>query len=374
MIIGIQNEREKLGKLAGILGISGNVLLCVCKIFAGALAGSVSVIADGINNLSDAISSVITLVSFKLSGKPADKDHPYGHQRIEYVATLILSFVILFVGYELVKTSVSRIINPVTISADALTVAVLVFSLAGKLVMIRMYVHFAKKTDSSVLKASAKDAINDVFATGALLVCVIVGDIAGIGLDGYAGLGVSAFIIWSGISLIKESVNPILGASPDKELVDSLKVRILSYDGIMGMHDLIVHTYGPSKIFASVHAEIDARGDILASHDLIDNIERDILSDTGVELVIHMDPIVTNDEEVTRAWRELKKIAKQIDERLTVHDFRIVRGRTHTNLIFDVVIPFEFSYRESEVGELIQKKITENLGKEYYCVISYDRN
>lgn len=374
MIIGIQNEREKVGKLAGILGISGNVLLCVCKIFAGALAGSVSVIADGINNLSDAISSVITLLSFKLSGKPADKDHPYGHQRIEYVATLILSFVILFVGYELVKTSVSRIINPVTISADALTVAVLVFSLAGKLVMNRMYVHFAKKTDSSVLKASAKDAINDVFATGALLVCVIVGDIAGIGLDGYAGLGVSAFIIWSGISLIKESVNPILGASPDKELVDSLKVRILSYDGIMGMHDLIVHTYGPSKIFASVHAEIDARGDILASHDLIDNIERDILSDTGVELVIHMDPIVTNDEEVTRAWRELKKIAKQIDERLTVHDFRIVRGRTHTNLIFDVVIPFEFSYRESEVGELIQKKITENLGKEYYCVISYDRS
>ena len=347
MIIGIQNEREKLGKLAGILGISGNVLLCVCKIFAGALAGSVSVIADGINNLSDAISSVITLVSFKLSGKPADKDHPYGHQRIEYVATLILSFVILFVGYELVKTSVSRIINPVTISADALTVAVLVFSLAGKLAMNRMYVHFAKKTDSSVLKASAKDAINDVFATGALLVCVIVGDIAGIGLDGYAGLGVSAFIIWSGISLIKESVNPILGASPDKELVDSLKVRILSYDGIMGMHDLIVHTYGPSKIFASVHAEIDARGDILASHDLIDNIERDILSDTGVELVIHMDPIVTNDEEVTMAWRELKKIAKQFDERLTVHDFLIGRGRTHTNLIFDVVIPFELSYRES---------------------------
>ncbi len=373
MTMNIQNEREKLGKFAGILGISGNVLLCVCKIIAGAFAGSVSVIADGINNLSDAISSVITLLSFKLSGKPADKDHPYGHQRIEYVATLILSFVILFVGYELVKTSVSRIINPVTISADALTVAVLVFSLAGKLAMNRMYVHFAKKTNSSVLKASAKDAINDVFATGALLVCVIVGDIAGIGLDGYAGLGVSAFIIWSGISLIRESVNPILGASPDKEIVDSLKVRILSYDGIMGMHDLIVHTYGPSKIFASVHAEIDARGDILASHDLIDNIERDILADTGVELVIHMDPIVTDDEEVTRAWRELKKIAKQIDERLTVHDFRIVRGRTHTNLIFDVVIPFEFSRRESEVGELIQKKITDNLGKEYYCVINYDR-
>lgn len=374
MVYDIQNEREKTGKFAGILGISGNILLCVCKLFAGFVTGSVSVVADGINNLSDAFSSVITFVSFKLSGKPADKDHPFGHQRIEYIATLVLSFLILFVGYELTKTSVSRIINPVHIPANAITVAVLVFSVAVKLAMNRMYMHYARKIDSSVLKASAKDAINDVFATIAVLASVIAGSVWNIGLDGYAGLGVSVFIIWSGISLIRESVNPILGSSPDKELMDSLKVRVLSYEGIIGMHDLIVHSYGPSKIFASVHAEIDAKGDILASHDLVDNIERDIRSDMGVELVIHMDPIVTDDEEVTRAWRELNKTVEQIDERLTVHDFRVVRGRTHTNLIFDVVLPFGFPLREAEVGKLIQDKITKNLGKEYYCVISYDRN
>lgn len=367
-------QRQRIGKLAGIIGIAGNVFLCIIKLVAGFVSGSVSIVADALNNLSDAITSVITVVSFRLSGKPADKDHPYGHERIEYVTTLILAFLIVFIGYELVKTSVSRIINPVRMPLGFLTVTILVVSVAGKVIMSRMYRHYAKKIDSPVLYASSKDAINDVYATSAVLIAAVVGAKFNIALDGYAGLAVSAFIVFSGISLIKESVNPILGSSPDKALIDEVAGRIMSYEGVIGIHDLIVHNYGPSKVFASVHAEVDANGDILESHDLVDNIERDISKNMGIELVIHMDPVVINDEGVNNARETVTKIVTDIDAALTIHDFRMVRGSTHTNIIFDVVIPFGFKYKESKLFEIIQSKVWDKIGKEYFCVISFDKD
>jgi len=367
-------QRQKIGKLAGIIGITGNVFLCIIKLVAGFVSGSVSIVADALNNLSDAITSVITVVSFRLSGKPADKDHPYGHERIEYVTTLILAFLIVFIGYELVKTSVSRIINPVRMPLGFLTVTILVVSVAGKVIMSRMYRHYAKKIDSPVLYASSKDAINDVYATSAVLIAAVVGAKFNIALDGYAGLAVSAFIVFSGISLIKESVNPILGSSPDKALIDEVAGRIMSYEGVIGIHDLIVHNYGPSKVFASVHAEVDANGDMLESHDLVDNIERDVSKNMGIELVIHMDPVVINDEGVNNARETVTKIVSGIDTALTIHDFRMVRGSTHTNIIFDIVIPFGFKYKESKLFEIIQSKVWDKIGKEYFCVISFDKD
>ncbi len=369
-----QDMRESVGKFAGVLGIAGNVFLCTIKIIAGALAGSVSIIADAVNNLSDALSSVITVVSFKLSGKPADEDHPYGHERIEYIATLILAFLILFIGYELIKTSFVRILNPVEMPVNTVVVVILLVSVLGKFAMSRMYTYYAKKIDSSVLRASAKDSMNDVFSTGAVLIASVAGAVFGVKLDGYAGFAVSIFIMWSAIQLIKDAVNPILGASPQKELVDEVAKKVLSYEGVIGIHDLIVHSYGPSKFFASVHAEVDAKGDIMESHDLIDNIERDVSKDMGIELVIHMDPIVTDDERVNEARQRVVEIVHGVDKVLSIHDFRMVPGNTHTNIIFDIVLPFEFKYKESKVLDMVQDRVWDILGKEYFCVINFDKN
>ncbi len=369
-----RDHRESVGKFAGVLGIAGNVFLCIIKIFAGLMAGSVSIIADAVNNLSDAFSSVITVVSFKLSGKPADEDHPYGHERIEYIATLILAFLILFIGYELIKTSFLRILNPVDMPVNTVVVVILIVSVLCKFAMSRMYMHYAKKIDSSVLRASAKDSMNDVFSTGAVLIASVTGAVFNIKLDGYAGFAVSLFIIWSAVELIKDAVNPILGASPQKELVDEVAKKVLSYQGVIGIHDLIVHSYGPSKFFASVHAEVDAKGDIMESHDIIDNIERDVAKNMGIDLVIHMDPIVTDDEDVIHSKKCVEDIVRGIGSVLTIHDFRIVPGKTHTNLIFDIVLPFDFKYKESKVLEIVQNEVWSKMGKEYFCVINIDKN
>ena len=367
-------SREQVGRFAGIFGIVGNAFLCIIKLVLGFVTSSVSVIADAVNNLSDALTSVITIVCFKLSGKPADKDHPYGHERIEYVATLILSFIILFIGYELIKSSASRVINPVVIPLKTVSVVILLVSVTGKLVMSRVYKGCAKVINSSVLKASAQDSLNDVFSTGAVLISMVAGDLFNVGLDGYTGILVSVFIIWSGIGLVRETMDTILGKPPEKEFVEDIAQRILSYEGVIGIHDLIVHSYGPSKTFASAHAEVDARGDILASHDIIDNIEREISSALGIELVIHMDPIVTDDETVNDVRQKVSAIVSDVDMCLSIHDFRMVPGNTHTNLIFDIVLPFDFKYKEKQVNTLVQNEVWHRIGKEYFCVINFDRD
>lgn len=367
-------DRESIGKIAGVFGILCNCILACIKLVTGFVLGSVSVIADGFNNFFDGLSSVITVISFKFAGKPADKDHPYGHERIEYVSTLLLAFLILFVGYELVKTSLGRIFNPVGSDFNLIAVVLLVVSVLAKFFMSKVYLTFAKMIDSSMLKAAAKDALNDVFSTGAILACMVISYYTGVQLDGYAGLAVSVLIICSGISLIKESLDPILGSAPDKELVCKIEEKIMKYEGVIGIHDLIVHSYGPRKTFASVHAEVDADGDILESHDMIDNIEREVSKELEIELVIHMDPIVINDERVVSARDTVGEIVKSIDSTLSIHDFRMVPGNTHTNLIFDVVIPFEFCYTTKELFRKIEGEVKSRMGEEYFCVINFDSN
>ena len=367
-------KREFVGKFAGISGIVLNGFLCVFKAITGVLAGSVAVIADAVNNLSDALSSVITVISFKFSGKPADKDHPYGHERIEYVITLFLAFFIMFIGYEFIKTSVDRIIHPASTDISVLTVVVLVVAVAVKLFMYGMYLHYSRSIDSTVLKATAQDSLNDAIATGAILLAGILSKLLDLPLDGYVSLGVSLLIIWSAIGLIKDAMDPLLGTPPDREFVKKLGDKIKSYDGVIGIHDLIVHSYGPNKTFASVHAEVDAKGDILHSHDLIDNIEREVSGEFSLELVIHMDPIITSDEAVDNARNTVMEIVSGIDNILTIHDFRMVPGNTHTNLIFDVVLPFKFNYSPEELLDKVSSEVKERMGEQYYCVVNFDRD
>ncbi len=367
-------KREFVGKFAGISGVVLNVFLCAFKALAGVLCGSVAVIADAVNNLSDALSSVITIVSFKFSGKPADEDHPYGHERIEYVITLFLAFFIMFIGYEFIKTSVGRIINPQKTDLSVLTVTVLVVAVLVKLFMYAMYMHYAKEIDSPVLKATARDSLNDSIATGAILIAGVISKVLELQIDGYVSLGVSLLIIWSAIGLIKDAMDPLLGTPPDKDFVNKLADKVKSYDGVIGIHDLIVHSYGPNKTFASVHAEVDAKADLLCSHDIIDNIEKEVSAEFGLELVIHMDPIVMDDEAVSAARSAVTKAVSSVDCVLTIHDFRMVPGNTHTNLIFDVVVPFKFVYSCEELNSRISSEVKQQLGEDYFCVINYDND
>ena len=365
--------RQAYGRFAGITGIVCNVFLFVIKIVAGFLFGSISVIADAVNNLSDALSSVITTICLKISNKPADEDHPYGHQRMEYIAALIVSFIILFIGYELICSSVNEILNPKDTVFSMLTVAVLLVSIAVKLFMNRMFNFTSKAIGSQVLKANAQDSINDVISTTAVLFSVVISALTPLSLDGFMGLAVSVFIIISGVSLIKETLDPLLGTVPDKEFVKNIETKILSYDGIIGIHDLMVHNYGPDMFYASVHAEVPANEDVLTSHDIIDNIERDFLNEDNINLIIHMDPIVTDDENVTELKNKIADILSDISHKFTFHDFRVVFGHTHTNLIFDVVVPYGFKHSEEKLNSMIQNEVHKTIGENFYCVIAFDK-
>lgn len=366
-------EREECGKFAGICGVMCNLILFAAKFAVGTVFGSISVVADAVNNISDAFSSVIATVSFKISGKPADAEHPYGHRRIEYIASMLVSVIIIFIGYELILSSIQKIINPSETEFSMLTVAVLAFSMAVKLLMNAMYRYFANATDSSVLRATAQDSINDVYSTAAVLLSVFFAKFSGKDIDGYMGVGISLFIIYSGISLIKDTLDPLLGESPDCELVHKIQDKILSYRGIIGIHDLMVHSYGPGRTYVSVHAEVPASEDVLVSHDIIDNIEHDFLKNDGINLVIHMDPIVTDDENVTKLKKEIADILNEIESSLTFHDFRVVFGQSHTNLIFDVVVPFGNIMTDRQLENRICESVADRLGDGYYCVITFDR-
>ena len=368
--------RTAYGNLAGAVGIVCNALLCAAKLLMGTLFGSISVTADAVNNLSDASSSIITLVGFKLSAKPADKEHPYGHARIEYLAGLAVSVLIIVIGFALARTSLDKILHPPPVAFSWLTVAVLAGSIGVKLWMAMFNRTIGRRIGSATLEATATDSRNDVISTAAVLAALVLGQATHLVLDGWMGLAVALFILYSGIGLIKETVDPLLGEAPSEELAQHIARKVLSYDGVLGTHDLMVHDYGPGRCFASVHVEMAAEKDVLESHDIIDNIERDFHDNDNIHLVIHYDPIQTGDRAVgtLRAWVEGQ--LKTISPQLSMHDFRTVRGPTHTNLIFDVVVPAGFALDDAalraRIQQLAQQKNTQEM--KYYTVVTVDHS
>ena len=365
--------REAYGKLAGIVGIISNIILFIIKFTVGILFKSISVTADAVNNLSDAGSSIITLIGFKLSGKPADAKHPYGHARMEYITGLVVSFIIILLGVELTKNSFDKVLHPEESVFSYLTIFVLIISVLMKLWQGMFNKKVGKTIHSTAIEATAADSINDVVATSAVLLSTIIAKWTGIHLDGYMGVLVAVFILVSGVKMIGETINPLLGMAPDQEMVDHINQKIMSYDTVLGIHDLVVHNYGPQRCFASVHVEVPASQDILISHDIIDNIERDFAKDMDIHLVVHLDPIVTDDETTNLLKAQVKHIVKDISPDLSIHDFRAVIGVSHTNLIFDVCVPFSVKMSDAEITGMISRKVKE-IDPTYYTVIVVDRS
>ncbi len=364
--------RTAYGKLAGTVGIICNIMLFIMKIAVGTLFGSVSVTADAVNNLSDASSSIISLMGFKLADKPADEEHPYGHGRFEYLSGLLVAVFIIVIGIELLRGSINKILNPTPVEFSYITVGVLIFSVLVKLWMALFNFKMGKKINSSTLKATGADSRNDVIATSAVLVSLFVSYFSGIDLDGWMGIAVSLFIMYSGVDIVKETLNPLLGKAPEMEFVKEIKNKILAYPGVLGTHDLLVHDYGPGRQFASVHVEMAAEADPLESHEIIDTIERDFYAE-GLHLIVHFDPIVTSDDRVTNLRYWLSEQVYLIDENLSIHDVRIVPGVKQTNVIFDCVVPFDFNMTEDELKKKICKVVSDNYPT-YKCVITIDKS
>ncbi len=370
--------RFRYGLVAGIFGIISNALLCVFKLIVGVVGNSITIIADAINNLSDAGSSVVTLVGFKLSATPPDNDHPFGHARYEYITSLLVSVTVLFIGILLLKSSIEKCITPEEVSVSVYTYIVLGVAIAMKLVQMLIYLDFSKAINSGALKASAADSRNDVLATVAVLISTIVIDVAGdkispkVSVDGIMGIAVSAFIIVSSILLIKEAMSPILGEKPPKELVDKITAKILSYDGVIGVHDLVVHSYGENHCFVVAHVEVPADVDITKSHDVIDNIEHDFWNEMHVRITIHMDPVDTKNRQLAVLKLRAQNAIANLDENLSLHDFRLVSGQTHTNMLFDVVIPYGSKITLDDVQDALKKEFGNDPVK-YFFVIDMDR-
>ena len=364
--------RSAYGKFSSTVGIVLNFILFLIKIIIGTMSGSVSITADAVNNLSDASSSIISLFGFKLSEKPADKEHPYGHGRYEYLSGLTVSVLILVIGVELLKSAIDKIINPSDVTLSISLIVVLSLSILVKLWMVLFNRKISKKINSKTLEATACDSRNDCIATSAVLLSVIVSRFIGFDLDGIMGILVALFILISGINLIKETIDPMLGSAPSREYVEKIRDKILSYPGVLGMHDLIIHDYGPSRRFASVHVEMAAEDDCIKSHDVIDNIEMDCLNELGLNLIIHFDPILTKDDLTNDLRKQLSDLVLKIDEGLSIHDLRVVPGTTHTNLVFDCVTTFDLGLSDNELKNKISELVKE-LNPTYNCVITIDK-
>lgn len=364
--------RERYGLLAGVSGVVTNFLLFLLKITLGVIFHSIAITADAVNNLSDSGSSLVTLVGFKLAGKPADAEHPFGHARYEYISGLVIAFAVVILGLQLIKSSVIKIIQPSPTDFSWLLAAALVFSILLKLWQSLFYRRIGALINSTVLKAMAIDSRNDVLATAAVLAAAVVSHFSGINLDGYMGVLVALFILISGVKLIVETSDPLLGAAPKKELVKRIYEKILGYEGIIGIHDLHVHSYGPGRYFASVHCEVSAKEDIMISHDLIDNIERDFLEKENIHLVIHLDPVDMDDERTNALRAKVSAIVQEISPSLHIHDFRVVWGVTHSNLIFDIEAPFGFELTSSALKERVTTRIR-GLDPAYNTVITVDQ-
>ena len=366
--VGRPEVRTRYGVTAGVFGICSNAVICALKLAVGFVSGSVTVIADAVNNLSDAGSSAVTVAGFKLASRPADREHPYGHARYEYIGALVVAVIILIVGVLLCKSSVEKIVTPEEVSVDVWTYVVLAASIVMKLVQMWLYLDFAKSISSGALKAAAADSRNDVIATGAVLVAAVIMDVAGVNVDAYFGLAVSLFIVVSSFKYILEAADPLIGT---REVVKTLKDKVLSYDGVIGMHDLAVHSYGEGRYFAVAHLEVPAKDDIMFAHELADNIERDVKEELGIQLTLHIDPIDNEDEETLALKERCMKVVRGFGEGFSLHDFRLVKGMEHTNILFDVEVPFEHKVALSDV----EKKLEEEFAGEemkYYFVLSRD--
>ncbi|MBR4296336.1 MAG: cation transporter [Clostridia bacterium] len=365
--------RARYGTVVSIVGILVNLLLFAGKFIIGTLTASLSITADAVNNLSDAGSSIISFISFKISSKPADREHPFGHARIEYIASMIVSFLVIFIGLSLFSESVKKVFGEGGKTDPSIAaIVVLAISILGKLWLFLFNRSIGKKINSSVMKAAAADSISDVLSSSAVLAATLIYRFTSIELDAYMGIIVALFIVNSGIKIFKEALDSILGTAPDALLVEKIKEIIFSHPGILGIHDLIIHNYGPGRCFVSSHVEVDGAEDIYISHDTIDNIEKDLALKLDVQAVIHLDPIAIGDPLTEKLRHDVQNITSQIDERITIHDFRIVPGNTHTNIIFDAAIPFELNKSNEEISSLLEQKIRE-LDQSFFAVITIDR-
>ena len=364
--------RAAVGRLSGVVGIGANCLLFAGKLVAGLISGSVSIMADAMNNLTDAASSIVTLIGFRLAEQPADEDHPYGHARYEYLSGLAVAALIVIIGFELAKGSVEKIFNPVAVEASWVAVAVLVASMAVKLWLAAFNRKLGRHIDSQTLMATAADSRNDVIATGAVLVSTLVERFSGWKVDGYMGLAVALFILYSGAMLAKETISPLLGENASPELRKLIVDTVQSDERVLGYHDLMVHDYGPGQRFASLHVEMDQREDPLLCHEIIDNLERACYEKHNVHLVIHYDPVVIGDAELEHMRQVVADALTQQDDRLTLHDFRMVQGKGHTNLIFDVALPFDMKGKEKQLKKGIEKALNQMNQGTFYVVITFD--
>lgn len=365
--------RRAYGTLCGAVGIGLNVLLFIGKFFAGQLSGSIAVTADAFNNLSDAGSSAVTLLGFRLAGKKPDPDHPFGHGRIEYISGLIVAGLILLMGVELAKSSFDKILHPEEVTFSALALVILAVSVAVKLYVWHYNRRIGGKIRSAAMEATASDSLSDAAATSAVLLAMLIGRWTGLAVDGYVGMVVALFILFSAYKAAKETLSPLLGQAPDPELVQHIRDIVEEHDTVVGIHDLVVHDYGPGRQMVSLHAEVPASGDILQLHDVIDNIERELHEKLHVQAVIHMDPIVTDDETVDALRRQVAELVRQVEPRMTVHDLRVIRGTTHTNLVFDAVLPLDAAITPAEAGRRIREKVAE-LDGDYYAVVTVEHS
>ena len=351
--------RRAYGTMSGAVGIVANIFLAAFKLFAGILSSSIAITADALNNLSDAGSQLISIISFKMSAKPADRDHPFGHARIEYVASMIVSFIVLLVGADLLGESVKKIFNPERSDYSTLVLVILGVSVVVKLWLALFNRKIGKRIDSSVVKATSVDSLADATATFAVLVSALISRFFDLELDAYMGVIVACLILWAGIKILAETKNSILGSAPDESVIKAIVDIANEYEDIIGIHDMVVHNYGAGNTIASFHAEVDGTKDVFLIHDSIDNVEKRIFNELGIRATVHMDPIVTDDERVNELKAMTVELAKTIDGRLTIHDFRFVEGVTHSNLIFDVVVPFEVKLKDEEIKDLISTKVSE---------------
>lgn len=364
--------RDKCGRVAGAVGIVTNFLLFLMKIIVGTVFHSVSVTADAVNNLTDSGSSVVTLIGFKMASKPADEKHPFGHARIEYLSGVIVSFIVIFLGLQLGMSSIEKIITPEENALTPVALVVLVISILAKLWQCLFYRKVGRMIKSESVEATSKDSRNDVIATSVVLLGAVITMLTGVNLDGYMGAAVALFIVFSGVQLTISTADPLLGQAPEGELVQTITEKMLSYPGIIGMHDLAVHNYGVGRCFASAHCEVDAKNDILVSHDLIDNIERDFSRDLGIHMVIHLDPVIVGDARTDALHCKVQSLVTALYPTVTIHDFRVIWGVTHSNIVFDAAVPFSVKNSDAVITQKLEAEI-QKLDPDYRTVVTIDR-
>lgn len=364
--------RQIYGTLCSVIGIMLNVLLFAGKCVAGVLSGSIAIMADAFNNLSDAGSSFITLIGFRFADKEPDMDHPYGHGRYEYISGFVVSMIILVMGFELAKTSISKIITPEPVDTSMISIIILVVSVLIKLYMVVYNKSIGKMINSAAMKATATDSLGDVIATGFVLISIVVMKVADINIDGYSGIVVAMFILFAGYTAARDTISPLLGKMPDPELVDEIREIVLEHEVVVGIHDMMVHDYGPGRIMVSLHAEVPGNGDIFQIHDAIDHIERELRERLGCSTVIHMDPVETDNEIVNAVKEKVKNGVISVVNNASIHDFRMIQGPSHTNVVFDVVVPYCVKETDEEIKKKIQSMVRD-IDCTYFAIVDIDR-